>query len=255
MEAHVPQGDRRCCLLERDPQPGGVAERAVGVGEAVEEVGVLPLGTGGDDLAGAGEDVHLEDRLVGQPAAEGRRLDAQTGHRSPERDGLELGDDERHEAVGQGGVDEPLVGAHALDVRRARDRVDRDDAVETRHVETRGGRGRPGAEEVGRPLGQPHRRRPAGWRGSCGPAARRPRRGLPPARRARPRASRTASPRRPPRTPTLTRHADGVADPHLSGVAHRGVHPGAGARGAGDLELDASRPAGRRRRRPPAARP
>ena len=67
VEAHVTQRHMGADRLRLDAQPGGVAERAVGVGEGVEE---LVAGAGGGDLAGAGEDVHLEHRLVGQAAAE-----------------------------------------------------------------------------------------------------------------------------------------------------------------------------------------
>ena len=43
-EADVPQRDVRRHRLELDPQPGRVAEGAVGVGERVEQVGVLAVG-------------------------------------------------------------------------------------------------------------------------------------------------------------------------------------------------------------------
>ena len=69
-----------------------------------------------DDLAGAGEDVHLEHRLVRQPVAEAGRLDAEPGHRAAERDRAQLRHDERDQAVRQRRVDEVLVGAHALHV-------------------------------------------------------------------------------------------------------------------------------------------
>ena len=151
------QGDEGVDRLERDPQPGGVAERAVGVGEPVEEVGVLALRSGGDDLARPGEDVHLQHRLVGQTAAERRRLDAEPGDGAAQGDGLELGHHERREAVRQGRLDEVLVGAHALHVSGAGLRVDRDHLVEQGDVEPGRVGARAGPEEVGGLLGQPHR--------------------------------------------------------------------------------------------------
>ncbi len=152
------QGDERLDGLEGDAQAGGVAERAVGVGEPVEEVCVLALGAGRDDLARAGEDVHLQDRLVGQAAAERRRLDAEAGHRTAQGDGLELGHHQRRQSVGQGRLHEVLVGAHPLDVRGARLRVDRDHAPQPGHVQARCVGGGSGTEQVGRLLGEPDRR-------------------------------------------------------------------------------------------------
>ncbi len=152
-EGHVPQLDVRGHPLQRDPQPGGVAERAVGVGERVEQVV-----TGADraDLPVAAQDVHLEHRLVRQPVAERRRLDAEPGDRSPERDGAQLRHHLRDEAARQRDVDEVLVGAHPLHVGGAGLLVDRDDAAETGDVEPgRVGAGA-GPEEVGGVLGQTH---------------------------------------------------------------------------------------------------
>ena len=52
--------------LELDAQPDGVAERAVRIRERAEEVGVL-VARRRDDLAGTGEDVHLETDSCGIP--------------------------------------------------------------------------------------------------------------------------------------------------------------------------------------------
>ena len=93
----------------------------------------------------------------GQPVAERRGLDAEAGDRAAERDRPQLRDDERHQAVGQGRVDEVLVGAHALHVGGAGLDVDRDDAVEAGDVEAGCVRAGARAEEVGGLLGQPHR--------------------------------------------------------------------------------------------------
>ena len=153
VEPHVPQRHEGRHRLEPDRQPGGVAEAAVGVRERVEERVARPAG---DELAAAGEDVHLQDRLVRQAVAERRRLDAEARDRAAEGDGAQLRHDVRDEPVRQGGVDEVLVGAHALHVGGAALDVHGDDAVEAGDVET----GDPGdcarAEEVGGPLRQAH---------------------------------------------------------------------------------------------------
>jgi len=131
----VAQRDVRRHRLEGDPQPDGVAEAAVGVGEGGEQVGVLVVGGRRHDLPVAGEDVHLEHRLVRQAVAERRRLDAESGHRAAQGDGPQLWDDHRHQAVRQGRVDEVFVGAHALDVGGACLGVDRDHTVQPGDVE------------------------------------------------------------------------------------------------------------------------
>ena len=87
-EPHVTHRDERPDRLQLDPEPGGVPEGAVGVREPGEQVGVLAVRARGDDVAGAGEDVDLEHRLVRQPGAERRRLDAEAGDRAAERDRL-----------------------------------------------------------------------------------------------------------------------------------------------------------------------
>ncbi len=131
------EGDERLDGLELDPQPHRVAERAVRIRERPEEVGVLVWGRR-DDLAGSGEDVHLEHRLVRHPVAEGGRLDAQAGDRTSERDRLQLRDDERSEPEGQRRGHEVLVGAHPGDVGRPGHRVDLDDARQPGGVEAGG---------------------------------------------------------------------------------------------------------------------
>jgi hypothetical protein len=154
----VLEPDVRRNRLQLDLQPQRVAEGAVGVGEAGEQVGVLAVGRGRDDLAVGGENVHLEHRLVRQPVPERGGLDAEPGHRSAERDRLQLRDHERHEPVRQRGVDQVLVGGHALHVSRACHVVDGDHAGERGRVESAHRFGAAEAEQVRGPLGQPHPR-------------------------------------------------------------------------------------------------
>ncbi len=154
VEADVAQRDVGRHLLEVDDEPRGVAQRAVGVRERVEQV---VAGVDGDDLAVAGEDVHLAHRLVRQAVAEAGRLDAQAGDGAAEGDGAQLGHHQRDQAVGQRGRDEVLVGAHALDLGGARVRVDLEHAGQARDVEAGGGGGAAVPEQVRGLLGQAHR--------------------------------------------------------------------------------------------------
>jgi hypothetical protein len=154
----MPERDVGRHRFESDPQPGGVAEAAVGVGERVEQV---VAGPDGDHLAGAGEDVHLEHGLVREPAAEAGRLDAETGDRATQRDGAQLWDHERDQPVREGRVDQVLVGAHALHLgdRRTFGRVgiDLDDPGQTTDVQARRGARGSRTEQVGGLLRQSHR--------------------------------------------------------------------------------------------------
>jgi hypothetical protein len=153
----VAQADVRLHRLELDAQPQGVAEGAVAVGQAAEQVGVRPVGGHVQELARAGEDVHVEHRLVGRAVAEAAALDAEPDHRAAERDRLELRHDERHQSVGERRVDELLVRRHAEHVGGARHRVDLEDAGEHRDVEAALRRVGAGAEQVARRLAQAHR--------------------------------------------------------------------------------------------------
>ena len=155
VHAHVLHADVAGHRLHLDLQPQRVAEGAVGVRERGEEVGVLAVRRRGDDVAVGEQHVHRAHRLVRQAVPERRGLDAQPGDRAAERDRLELRDDERHDAAGQRGCGERLVGGHALDLGGAGGEVDVDDAGERGGVE-------PlrlpfaEAEEVRRLLAQPH---------------------------------------------------------------------------------------------------
>jgi hypothetical protein len=156
VEAHVAQLDEALHGLELDPQPRRVAQGAVGVGETAVEVGVGAVRMGCDHLTRPGEDVELDDGLVGQAVAERGRLDAEARDGAAEGDGLQLGDDQRRQAVREGGRDEVLVGAHAPHIGGPGLRVHQDDAVETADVEARGARAVARPEQVRGPLGQAH---------------------------------------------------------------------------------------------------
>ena len=73
--------------LELDLQAHRVAQRTVGIGEEAEEIDVL-LARAGKDLAGAGEDIHLDDGLVRQAVAKARGFHAHAGDRAAQGDGF-----------------------------------------------------------------------------------------------------------------------------------------------------------------------
>ena len=88
-------------VLQPDERPGGDeaerrsredAEGAVGTVEHVEGER-LALGGADEDLAGAGDDLVLETRVVEAAVAEGHRLDGAAGDGAAHGDALELGDD------------------------------------------------------------------------------------------------------------------------------------------------------------------
>src|SRR5690606_16775198 len=158
-EPEVPQRDIRLYGLGLDGEGERVAERPVAVGEGMEQVRVLVVRCSGQDVPGAGEDAHCGDRLVRQAAAEAGRLDAKTGDGPAEGDGLELRDDQRHDAVGEELVDQLLVCREPADHGRSGSVVGRlghfEDAGELGQVEPAGG-GVAWPEQVGRLLGQAH---------------------------------------------------------------------------------------------------
>lgn len=142
--------------FELDAQSGGVAEGSVGVGEPPEQVGVLAFRSRGDDVAASGQDVDLEDRFVGEPVAERRRLDAEAGDRAAECDGLELRNHQRRQPVREGGVHQVFVRAHSGDICGPGLLVDRDDSAETGDVEAGCAGLGPRPEQVGRLLRESH---------------------------------------------------------------------------------------------------
>mgnify|MGYP007089178104 CR=1 FL=1 len=88
----MPQHHERRHRFQLDPQTDRIAQRAIGIRETVEQIGVFVGGGRGDDVTAAGEHVDLDDRFVRQAVAERRRLDAEPGDRAAERDGLQLRD-------------------------------------------------------------------------------------------------------------------------------------------------------------------
>ena len=89
VEPQMAQRHERFDRFQLDLQAHRIAQRAIRIGERTEQVGVLVDGCP-YHLAGTGENVHLQYRLVRQAVAERCRLDAQTGDGATERDGLEL---------------------------------------------------------------------------------------------------------------------------------------------------------------------
>ena len=155
VEPEVRQGDERLDGFELDAQPDGIAQRSVGVGKRAVEVVVL-MRRHGENLARAGQDVHLDNGLVRQPAAKGRRLDSEARDSAAQGDRLELWHYERCQAVGERRRDEVFVGAHAGDVGCSALGIDRDHARQPGSVETLGvGLGAP-SEQVGGALGEPN---------------------------------------------------------------------------------------------------
>ena len=135
----------------------GVAERAVGVGKAKKQVGVLIRRRAGEHASVAEDDVELEHCVVHQAIAVRGRLDADAGDRAAERDGLQLRHDRGHHAVGEALAREVLVGDHALGVDRVG--ADREHLVEVAHVKPPARRRGAVAEEVGGLLREPDRPR------------------------------------------------------------------------------------------------
>ena len=93
-----------------------------------------------------------------QPVAEAGRLDAEAGDRASQRDRAQLGTTSGISPCAQRRGDEVLVGAHALHVGGAGDRVHRQHAVEAGDVQTGHAERGPRPEQVRGALGQPHRR-------------------------------------------------------------------------------------------------
>jgi hypothetical protein len=125
-----------------------VAERAVGVGKAEEEIRVLVGRGAGDDAPVAQQDVQLEHRVVHEALAVRGGFDADARERAAQRNGLELRHHRGHHALPQAGRDQSLVGHHALGFDPARLRIDREHVAESADVEPAARLRRPVAEEI-----------------------------------------------------------------------------------------------------------
>ena len=95
---------------------------------------------------------------MGQPVSEAAGLDAQAGYRTTDGDGLQLRHDQWHQSVGQGCVYEVLIRGHGLDLGGAQYRVDRDDLIQTRHVQARTAAPLARSKKVGGAFGESYRR-------------------------------------------------------------------------------------------------
>ena len=115
------------------------------------------VGRRGEHLAGAGQDVHLQHRLVRQTVAERGGLDAEPGDRPAERDRLQLRHHQRRQPVGQRGGDEVLVCTHPGHIGGPGVGIDRDDARQPRCVQAPDSVLGPRPEQVRRGFGQPNR--------------------------------------------------------------------------------------------------
>jgi hypothetical protein len=145
-----------------------VTERAVRVGEAVEEIAMLVVARAGDDASIAGENIHRDNGVVHEAVAKRRRLDPDTRDGSAERDGLELRHDRGHRAGLERRVGKVDERRHALGLDQMRFDIHVQHAVEMREVDARRTPTRAIAEEVGRVLREPDRGAPR----SAGPGER-----------------------------------------------------------------------------------
>ena len=94
----------------------GVAESAEGVWKSEKQVAIVIARRANHDVAVGQEDLDFVDRLMCETVAERRGLDAEPRAGSADRDGLELGNDTRQQAVRKRDVDKFSIGSHALDV-------------------------------------------------------------------------------------------------------------------------------------------
>ena len=168
------------------------------------------VGRRGEHLAGAGQDVHLQHRLVRQAVAKRRGLDAEPGDGPAERDRLQLRHHQRRQPVGQRGGDEVLVRAHPGHIGGPGLGVDRDDARQPRGVQALDSVSWPAPGTGSRWVWPAEPWRFQGWPDSSREAAARPRRERP-VRRSQQQTQIYASPR--PRMPRRGMTSGGVHSP------------------------------------------
>ena len=87
--------------MQRDLGAQDVAERAVGVRQRAEQVRVLVIGARRHDRAAGQQHVGLEQAVVHEAVAVAGRLDADADGCAADGDVLQLGRDQRQEAVRQ----------------------------------------------------------------------------------------------------------------------------------------------------------
>ena len=112
-------------------------------------MGIVGLGCDGQYVSVAGEDVHLDHRLMRQAAAEARAFDTEAGDGPTQSDRLQLRNAQGHQAVGERRLDEVLVGGHAENLGSIRVGIDMKNPVERRHVQSAGRRILARTEQVG----------------------------------------------------------------------------------------------------------
>src|SRR5271166_3350489 len=123
-------------LLRRDElylEPQHVAQRAVRVREAEEQIGFLRW-RANRGAAITQQDLHLLDGFVDEAVLERGRLDANSADSSANGDGLELRHDGRKQAELQGLVGKFFVACHALDLGDAAAGIDAEHMMERPHV-------------------------------------------------------------------------------------------------------------------------
>ena len=113
---------------------------------------MLVVRPAGDDAPVAGQDLQRGDRIVDEPLAERRRLDADSSHRTAQRDRLQLRDHGWHDPVREGGIGKRDVGDYSLRLDDARLGVDPDHLIEMREIDPRRLLRRPVAKQVRRRL-------------------------------------------------------------------------------------------------------
>ena len=96
-------------------EPERVAEGAIGVGKAEEQIRVLLEGTA-NEAAVRQQDFQFLDRLVDQAKPERRGFDPDAADRAANGDGFELRNDGREQTELQSFVDQFRISGHSFDI-------------------------------------------------------------------------------------------------------------------------------------------
>jgi hypothetical protein len=118
-EVMVPHVHGRQHRQRGRPHAHRIAERAIRIRKAEEEVALLVVRRTDDKLAVRQQHFDLQQRVVHEPVPERRRLDADARGRAPDRDRLQLRHHGRHAPLQQGRRDEILVRRAAFGVHPA----------------------------------------------------------------------------------------------------------------------------------------